>query len=202
MTNRLIIILTIILVYSCSNNQHEISFKPEAIELENKAANLISQGENDSALHLLDKALQVDSSYYPAYGLKATIYIQKKLLDSAIIQLEKQIVFKPDYAEAWTLAGMLYDRQEDTLKAKEYYEKSIMLYDKRIENYKKTDKKDFTRSNRLNRAFNLILAGQELKGRKEALQLKQEEPNNYDALIINGLLTKTRQETLNDYLTK
>ena len=77
-----------------------------------------------------------------------------------------------------------------------------MLYDKIIENYKKTDKKDFTRSNRLNRAFNLILAGQELKGRKEALQLKQEEPNNYDTLIINGLLTKTRQETLNDYLKK
>lgn len=194
--------MTIILIYSCSNNQHEISFKPEAIELEYEAANLFSQGENDSALLLLDKALQVDSSYYPAYGLKATIYIEENLLDSAIIQLENQIIFKPDFAEAWTLAGILYDRQDDTLKAKEYYEISIMLYDQRIENYKKTDKKDFLRSNRLNRAFNLILAGQELKGRKESLQLKQEEPNNYDTVIINGLLTKTRQETLNYYLKK
>ena len=202
MTNRLLLILTIILAYSCSNNQHEIRFKPEVIELDNKAAKLIAKGENDSALMYLDKALQIDSSYYPAFGLKATIYIDKNLPDIAIIQLEKEIKFKPDFAEAWTLAGMLYDRQGDTVKSKQYYEKSISLYDKRIVNPIKTDKKDLTRPNRLNRALNLILAGQEQKGRKEALQLKQEEPNNFDTIIINGLLTKARQQTLNYYIKK
>jgi tetratricopeptide (TPR) repeat protein len=202
MMNKLLIVLMIILAYSCSNRQQKIRFNPKAIELDNKAADLMAKGSNDSALLLLDKALQIDSSYYPAYGLKASIYINNDLPDSAISQLEKEIKLKPDFAEAWTLAGMLYDRQGDALKAKEYYEKSITLYDKGIETPIKTGKNELTRSNRLNRAFNMILAGQKQKGRKEALQLKQEEPNNFDTLIINGLLTKTRQEILNDYIKK
>lgn len=60
--------------------------------------------------------------------------------------------------------------------------------------------KVIARSNRLNRVFNLILAGQEQKGRYEALQLKQIEPYNQDTILINGFLTKSRQEILNDFI--
>jgi tetratricopeptide (TPR) repeat protein len=199
MTKFFIFISTIVLAYSCSNNKQENKFNPKAVELDFNAANLIAKGEYDSAMVLLDSALQIDSTYHYAYGLKANIYMMKDLPDSVISQLEKQLKLAPEFAEVWSGTALLYDRKGDTLKAREYYNKSITLYDKRIENPEKSNKKDIVRSNRLNRAFNLILAGQEQKGRTEALQLKREEPNNSDTIIINGLLTKTRKEILDDY---
>jgi len=202
MTKELIFLLTIILVHSCSNKEQENKFNPKAIELDTKAAEIIARGEYDSAMILLDKALQIDSTYHYAYGLKASIYMMKDLPDSAISQLEKQLKLAPKFAEVWSGTALLYDKKGDTLKARKYYEKSIALYNKRIENQEKSSKKDIVRSNRLNRAFNLILAGQEQKGRTEALQLKREEPNNFDTIIINSLLTKTRKEILDDYTKK
>lgn len=202
MTKFFIIISAIILVYSCSNKKQENKFNPKAIELDTKAAELIAKGEYDSAMVLLDKALQIDSTYHYAYGLKANIYMMKDMPDSAISQLEKQLKLAPKFAEVWSGTALLYDKKGDTLKAREYYNKSITLYDKRIENPDKSSKKDIVRSNRVNRAFNLILAGQEQKGRSEALQLKREEPNNFDTNVINGLLTKTRKEILDDYTKK
>jgi len=202
MTERIIIILLTVVIYSCSNNRQADRFDPKALELDSKAADLTMNGKEDSALILYDQALQIDSTYYPAYNNKANIYLNKGFPDSAIIQLEKTLKLKPDFAEIWSFVGMLYDNKGDTLKAKRYYEKSITLYTVRIENPDRTSKKDITRSNRLNRAYNYIFDGQVQKGRTEAIQLKKEDANNIDSNMLNDMLTKTRQEILNEFTKK
>jgi len=83
---------------------------------------------------------------------------------------------------------MLYDFSGDTIKAKSYYEKSIEIYDQRISN---PDKKQDLESNRLNRAFSLILIGKEKEGKEEFKNLKSENPDN---IIIDEFLKINKQD--------
>ncbi|MGI6047386.1 MAG: hypothetical protein ACOYEG_05180, partial [Petrimonas sp.] len=71
---------------------------------------------------------------------------------------------------------------------KKYYNKSIEIFDTRINNPEK--KKDLT-ANRLNRAISLILVGQEVEGKNELEKLKTENP---DDLKIDEFLKINKQD--------
>lgn len=101
--------------------------------------------------------------------------MRNERLQKAIIEAENQIKAKPDLAEGWTFAGMLYDRLGDTINAKYYYKKSIMIYDSRI---LCSDKKNNIAINRFNRSVSLILLGQEQAGKDELRKLKKENSGN------------------------
>lgn len=201
MVKKHLFILLLTLIYSCTRIDNNHNFNPEAIKLQSAAHELIGRVEYDSALLLLNRALMLDSSYYVAYNSKANIYLHLNLADSAIMQLEQVLKLKPDFAEVWSSAGMLYERKGDLARSKDYYEKSVSLYNARIENSKNLEK-DILRSNRVNRAFNLILAGRKEEGIKEVLLLKQEEPGAWDTIILNRFLTQSREEILDDYTPK
>ena len=83
---------------------------------------------------------------------------------------------------------MLYDFLGDTIKAKSFYKKSIEIFDQRISN---PDKKKDLESNRLNRAFSLILVGKEKEGKEELKKLKSENPDN---IMINEFLKMNKQD--------
>jgi hypothetical protein len=83
---------------------------------------------------------------------------------------------------------MLYDFLGDTLKAKSYYKKSIEIFDQRISN---PNKKQDLESNRLNRAFSLILIGKEKVGKEELKKLKSENPDN---IMIDEFLKIRKQD--------
>ncbi len=85
---------------------------------------------------------------------------------------------------------MIYDCQGDTIKAKDYYQKSISLYDKRISN---ENNKENLISNKLNRAVSLILFGNENAGKDELKKLKELNP---DKLNIDILLKMSRKDYL------
>jgi len=76
----------------------------------------------------LNKSLELDQNYMPAYSALAALYIRSKQEERAIAQYQKIINLRPDNATPYTLIGML-----------EYQRKN---YDAAIESYRKALEKD------------------------------------------------------------
>ncbi|MGI6049197.1 MAG: tetratricopeptide repeat protein, partial [Petrimonas sp.] len=114
------LLIFITILQSCKGQSEKSNYNPKAIEFNNKAVQLMQQMEYDSALILFYKAIEIDKNYYLPYSNMAEIYLSKKEFDKALQASDKVVEIKPDLAEGWTFAGMLYDRQGDTLTAKKY----------------------------------------------------------------------------------
>lgn len=173
---------------SCKGQDKKPDYNPKAIELNNQAVQLMQRMDYDSALILFYKAIEIDKNYYLPYSNITGIYLSRKQFDRALQTSDKVVEMKPDLAEGWTFAGMLYDRQGDSLTAVKYYKKSIEIFDDRINNPGK--KKDLY-ANRLNRSVSLILLGQESEGKNELRKLKAENP---DDLMIDEFLKISKQD--------
>lgn len=100
---------------SCNCQEKKHVYNPKAIKLNNKALQFIKVQNFDSALIYLDKAIKIDTTYYVAYGNKSHIYYTLKDLKQALLEAQREIIAKPDLAEAWTFAGMLNDKRGDTV---------------------------------------------------------------------------------------
>jgi tetratricopeptide (TPR) repeat protein len=183
-----------ILFASCSGQKKKEIYNHKAIELNNKATELLRRSNNDSALILFDKAIAIDETYYIPHSNKVGIYITKKEYDKALYEIEMIIKKKPDLAEGWTYAGMLREGLGDTLVAKKYYEKSVEIFNERILN---PEKEKQIIANRLNRAVSLILLGQEKDGKEELKKLKGEKP---DYKFIDELIKKNKQDFIHETL--
>jgi len=186
LTISLLILITIL--QSCKGQDNNPDYNPKAIEFNNKAVQLMQRMEYDSALILFYKAIDIDKNYYLPYSNMTGIYLSRKQFDKALQASDKVVEIKPDLAEGWTFAGMLYDSQGDSLTAKKYYNKSIEIFDNRINNPEK--KKDLT-ANKLNRAVSLILLGQEVEGNDELRKLRTENP---DDLMIDEFIKINKQD--------
>ena len=184
------LLIFISILQSCNGQDKKPDYNPKAIEFNNKAVQLMQRMEYDSALILFNKAIEIDKNYYLPYSNMTGIFLSKKQFDKALKASDKVVEIKPDLAEGWTFAGMLYDRQGDSLTAKKYYKRSIEIYDERIKN---SEKKDQITANRLNRAFSLILLGQEKEGKDEMRKLKSENP---DDLMIDEFLKLNKEDYL------
>ena len=188
MRQLIITFLTLTVFFSCTSQTEKTDYDPKAIELNNKAGEYYQIGEYDSALYYFDKAIELDENYYLPHSNKVNIYLSRKEYKKALNESELVLKKKPDLAEGWTFSGMLYDFWGDTIKAKSYYKKSIEIYDQRISN---PDKKQDLESNRLNKAFSLILIGKEKEGKEEFENLKSENPDN---IMIDEFLKINKQD--------
>jgi tetratricopeptide (TPR) repeat protein len=165
------------LTLSC-NSKTEENYDKEAIVLNNRATEIMISNP-DSALILLNKATDIDETYYVAHINKVNIYISNGNLDQAINSAKKGVKAKPDLSEAVTFLGMLFDFTGQTDKADEQYQKAIELYDNRL----KTSDKD-KQANRLNRAQTLLLLGNVTEGQKEVQQLLIENPDDFTIQML------------------
>jgi len=186
------LLISLTMLHSCKGQQNKQDYNPKAIEFNYKAIQSMQQMDYDNALILLKNAIEIDKNYYIAYSNMAAIYISKKQFDKALQCSDKVIKIKPDLAESWTFTGMLYDKQGDSLTALKYYEKSIEIFDDRIQN---SEKKKGLYANRFNRAISLILLGKESIGNEEMRKLKNENPNEF---MIDEFLKMNKQ----DYIAK
>ena len=192
MTRLIILNLIWILFASCSGGDKKEVYNPKAIELNDKALAQMQKFNNDSALILFDKAIEIDKTYYLPHANKVGIYVGKKEFEKALAESEIAISQKPDYAEGWAFAGMLHHGLGDTLVAKTYYKKSIEIFDKKILNPKE---KEHLFANRMNRAVSMILLGQDKDGKDELKKLKVENPDNN---VLDEFLNRNRQDFIND----
>ena len=181
--------LVLIFMISCSEkkkNKSEID--PKALELNEQGVKFMKEFKNDSALILFDKAIEADETYYQPNSSKAGIYINLREYPKALVESELAIKKNPDFAEGWTRAGMLNEKLGNSEKAAKYYQKSIELFDKRIND---PEKKDRIVQNKLSRALSLVLLGKEDKAKEELTKLKNENPNN--SMITNFMDIKKKE---------
>lgn len=138
-----------------SNPEHsnrQAKFSAEVIKLNEQATFLINKRNETSyqeAIRLLDKAIRLDTTYYMAYLNKSVTLTRLGKYDEAV-NIYRHIVtsIKPDYPEALTMLGMLYDKIGEKSTAKEYYKKAVQKYSDRIS--KKEDIMDMVNRAHLN----------------------------------------------------
>lgn len=179
---------------SCNNNKENIEFNPKAVDLNNRAVEMLKRYEIDSAMVLLDSAIAADNNYYYPHSNKSAVYISRKQYDKAIKESELVLQKSPESAESWAFAGMIYDRIGKQSVAYKYYQNSIKLYNERIDDTSKMSQKF---DNRLNRAMSLILIGKESDAKGELQKLKAEQPDNF---LIDELMTINKEEYMNQML--
>jgi tetratricopeptide (TPR) repeat protein len=182
--------LIAIVAFSCIKHEKKESYNSKAVEMNNKAVELLQESHHDSALILFDKAIELDKTYYLPHAHKVRIYLDKNDVEKALAECETSIKLKPDYAEGYLLAGVLYDLKGETKNALKNYLKSIELYDLKISDPKE---KNNIQSNRLNKAVALVLTGEEKEGRQELSELKSEYP---DLKIIVEFLKLSKEDYL------
>lgn len=96
-------------------------------EYVDQASEKYFEGKTDEAFALLDKALQKNPDFVPAYLKRGTIKMVMKDYEGSIIDFNTALKLKPNSAKAnWGLANN-YEFLKDHSKAVEYYNKTIIL---------------------------------------------------------------------------
>jgi len=169
--------LLIILINSCTKRD-ERTYDPQAVELNNKALELMNQGQLDSALLVYDQSIKTDKTYYFPHIGKSIIYMRKKDWNKAFEETQQAIKKNSDYAEGYQALGLIADAKGDSIEAKEYYNKAIKKFDERI---KSSNDSNALRSNRFNKITTLILLNETQKAENEIEEFKRANPS--DGLI-------------------
>jgi len=73
----------------------------------------------------LNKALELDQNYLPAYSALAALFIQSKQEDRAIAQYQKIISLRPENSIPYTLIGILEDQRKNFDVAADNYRKAL-----------------------------------------------------------------------------
>jgi len=73
----------------------------------------------------LNKSLELDANYLPAYSALAALYIQSNQQDRAIAQYQKVISLRPENATPYVLIGMLEDQRKNYDAAADNYRKAL-----------------------------------------------------------------------------
>ena len=82
---------------------------------------MMNYGKYAEAEEAFGKAIKYDKNNYEAYYLRGCAKINAKKYQDAILDLEKAIELKPDYADAYFNIGRTYFLLNDEEKACEYY---------------------------------------------------------------------------------
>lgn len=183
------ILLPVIVVFSqCTSSPSPPEFEPEAVSITEQANRLMAENA-DSALLLFDQALAVDGTFYPAHSGKIRIYLERSEYSKALFECEQLLMKKPESAEAWTLAGMLHEWFGNKGTATNYYTTALNIYNTRIEQEKGNSNQLYT--DRMNRAYTLVLMGNAEAGMQEIQSMKNENP---DYMVVDEMLLSNKQD--------
>jgi tetratricopeptide (TPR) repeat protein len=75
----------------------------------------------------LQKAIELDANFAPAYNLLISIYLDTDKLPQALSQLQAGLAKDPNNQEALLVMAGVYDQMEDYAKARDTYEKLLTL---------------------------------------------------------------------------
>jgi Flp pilus assembly protein TadD len=108
-----------LLILYARNNEHDkaharidqaLSAYPNMASLHYLKAQVFGYQRNGQMVGAeLNKSLELDPNYLPAYSALAALYIQSKQEDRAIAQYQKIINLRPENPTPYTLIGMLED---------------------------------------------------------------------------------------------
>ncbi|HSE18622.1 MAG TPA: tetratricopeptide repeat protein [Pyrinomonadaceae bacterium] len=103
-----------------------ISAYPNMASLHYLKAQVFGYQQNGQMVEAeLNKALELDQNYLPAYSALAALYITSKQEDRAIAQYQKIISLRPENATPYVLIGILEDQRKNYDVAADNYRKAL-----------------------------------------------------------------------------
>lgn len=188
-------------LYACGQNPAKHKVDPVAIQLNNQAMTLVPYIDNadssNKAISLLDKATEIDSSYFLGYSNKLMFYYQLKQFDKALLTNNKLIQLRPTAHDLYLRSGMLYTRLGDTTNAKTYFTKGLTICNSVLDTMTKTNR-DYVMLT-TNQAIALIMLGDTAKANKILKILYNEQPDNpnfdnVEKKYIQSLMGKSKSD--------
>lgn len=166
------IVFLLIAAAGCGNNEQERHFHPDAEALQIEALKVYHR-KPDSALAVLDKAIQMDPSFYLAYNTKATVYITEGAYERAVTELMKSLHWENDQPEVHLQLGMIQTKLNVPERAEEHFISAKALFDQRM-----VQESRFKAQDEINRAISIIMLGDTETGNRLLDSLINAYPKN------------------------
>lgn len=84
------------------------------------------------AINELNQAIEIEPEIALYYSNKAHILLTLEKDEEATTELKKIIEFQPYHAEVLSMIGFIYERNGNQTEARNWYQRSIEVYEKRI----------------------------------------------------------------------
>lgn len=131
---RLTLILTALILFtisSCEDPNKSRQFMDEGAKL------MLRYSKYEEAEEAFTKAIKYDKSNYEAFYYRGCAKVNATKYKDAIVDFEKAIELKPDYADAYFNLGRTYYLLNDEDKACEYYQLAAKYGRPNLEDYLK-----------------------------------------------------------------
>ncbi|MBS1987771.1 hypothetical protein JST56_02150 [Candidatus Dependentiae bacterium] len=200
-TLKFIAIFLLITLYACGQKPAKHKVDPAAVQLNKQAMTLVPYIDNpdssNKAISLLDKATEIDSSYFLGYSNKLMFYYQLKQYDKALLTNNKLIQLRPNAHDLYLRSGMLYTQLGDTTNAETYFTKGLTICNLVLDTMTKANR-DYVMLT-TNQAIALIMLGDPAKANKilKALYDNQPDDPNFDNVekkYIQSLIGKSKSD--------
>lgn len=173
-------IFALLFLSACAQRTSKPKFDPVVVRLNNMAINLSSYIQNsdsaNKAINYLDSATIIDSNYFLGYYNKLIFLNQLKQYDKALIAINQLIRLRPNANDIYITGGIIYEKIGDTISSRRYFEKSLSICASILDTMNVKNRNYNMLA--LNKAINLVLLGQNIKGN---LLLKQVYENQIDS---------------------
>lgn len=125
----------------------------------------------EKALHLLDKAININSRNDVAFTNKVKILTMLERFPEALDVIKILIESKDNYAEGYSYSGFIYEKIGNNDSSQIMYHKAIHAYDIRISNYGKLN-------DEINRAFLFFFISSHKDARDQLAKIINKYPND------------------------
>lgn len=143
MVKKIAYLICIFLIIACQNEQQQLeSARAEAEKIHEEGLIKLQAGNMEEALALFNEAIEIDETFEQPHVNKVEVYLNTSEYEKAIKEIDLIIEKSPETAENWVLAGIFKEKQGDKKTAFEYYEKSIVKFQDRIDQKEESNNED------------------------------------------------------------
>ena len=168
-----------------------------AIQLNDSAVNVVVQEQNyETAIALLDKALQIDSNYLMALANRYSYELALHQYDHAINTAKKMIKIKPQAPDYFVSGGLAYFLSGDSISSQKYFKEAVAIYDRILDTMKKEN--NGYKLVLMGKAVNLIFSGDSQKGNEILKYLDDSTKDEMEKEFYSEFINKQRKEIIDE----
>lgn len=201
---RFIIIFLLFLNFCCAQRADKLvqTVDPAAKKLNDSAVSIAMHSYNYAkAVELLDKATQIDSSYFEAYTNKMSFQGLVKPFDAdKILAIQKSLNrLRPSDPQYYMNIGMLYFKKGDSLTSSTYFNNALLHFDNILDTMHSTTPGYDVLV--MQKACTLFFQGNDQKAHGLLQELYDTTKDSVAKGIILPALQKTRQDYINGFMS-